>query len=107
MKWLFRTKIINLIMENKKNNSIDHESLLGGINKLNSIFNTHKTINEKNNCNDDKKVEYINEDNDLNLMQKELKNDLYNKDNKLIMFFREKYKTESIIEEKDEEQTEE
>lgn len=107
MKWLFRTKIINLIMENKKNNSIDHESLLGGINKLNSIFNTHKTINEKNNCNDDKKVEYINEDNDLNLAQKELKNDLYNKDNKLIMFFREKYKTESIIEEKDEEQTEE
>ena len=97
MKWLFRTKIINLIMENKKNNSIDHESLLGGINKLNSIFNTHKTINEKNNCNDDKKVEYINEDNDLNLAQKELKNDLYNKDNKLIMFFREKYKTESII----------
>ena len=107
MKWLFRTKIINLIMENKKNNSIDHESLLGGINKLNSIFNTHKTINEKNNCNDDKKVEYINEDNDINLAQKELKNDLYNKDNKLIMFFREKYKTESIIEEKDEEQTEE
>ena len=107
MKWLFRTKIINLIMENKKNNSIDHESLLGGINKLNSIFNTHKTINEKNNCNDDKKVEYINEDNDLNLALKELKNDLYNKDNKLIMFFREKYKTESIIEEKDEEQTEE
>jgi hypothetical protein len=43
----------------------------------------------------------------LNLAQKELKNDLYNKDNKLIMFFREKYKTESIIEEKDEEQTEE
>jgi len=110
MKWLFRTKIINLIMENKKNNSIDHESLLGGINKLNSIFNTHKTINEKNNCNDDKKVEYINEDNDINLAQKELKNDLYNKDNRLIrliMFFREKYKTESIIEEKDEEQTEE
>ena len=107
MKWLFRTKIINLIMENKKNNSIDHESLLGGINKLNSIFNTHKTINQKNNCNDDKKVEYINEDNDLNLAQKELKNELYNKDNKLIMFFREKYKTESIIEEKDEEQTEE
>ena len=107
MKWLFRTKIINLIMENKKNNSIDHESLLGGINKLNSIFNTHKTINEKNNCNDYKKVEYINEDNDINLAQKELKNDLYNKDNRLIMFFREKYKTESIIEEKDEEQTEE
>ena len=114
-QWLLRSKIIKLTQNTQINNEckniIQKEDLIKGINKLNDIFKAYQTINsakdmnKKNNINKDVERD---EQKSLNIINENQKNDLFDKDNTIQNLYNDKYKIDSIIEEKEEEeQTEE
>ena len=109
-QWFLRCKIFKLNVGDNINNirkkNIQQEDLIKGINKLNYIFNNYKDDNNTN-YKENKNTVDINEQKEINIINNELTNDLEEKDIYLKKLYIEKYKTDSIIEEKDEEQTEE
>ena len=110
-QWLLRSKIFKLNdgdnINNIRKKNIQQEDLIKGINKLNYIFNNYKDDNDTNINKENKKICDINEQKEINIMNNEKENDLIQKDIYLKKLYIEKYKTDSIIEEKEEEQTEE
>ena len=110
-QWQLRSKIFKLNdgdnINNIRKKNIQQEDLIKGINKLNYIFNNYKDDNDTNINKENKKICDINEQKEINIMNNEKENDLIQKDIYLKKLYIEKYKTDSIIEEKEEEQTEE
>ena len=110
-QWFLRTKIFKINDDDNINNirkkNIQKEDLIKGINILNYIFKIYKDKKNSNNNKKNEKMVNINEQKEIIIMNNKNVNDLIEKNKYLKKLCIEKYKTESIIEEKEEEQTEE
>ena len=110
-QWLLRSKIIKFRISDNANNNNNvkdekKENLIKGLNKLNSIFETYtKNIGENDGKNILKK-ETLNKPEEIKVKDNKSINEIIEKQNNRKKLFLDKYCTDYILEEKDEEQTE-
>ena len=110
-QWLLRSKIIKFRISDNANNNNNvkdekKENLIKGLNKLNSIFETYtKNIGENDGKNILKK-ENLNKPEEIKAKDNKSINEIIEKQNNRKKLFLDKYCTDYILEEKDEEQTE-
>ena len=110
-QWLLRSKIIKILKPELRNikkekKNIQKEDLINGINKLNSIFKLNKIENIKVNDDNNQNNNIINENKEVKVNNRESIKETFEKENRLQKLYRDKYCTDCILEEKDEEQNE-
>ena len=111
-QWLLRSKIIKYGIfdkgkkKYKEKNIIKKENLIKGLNKLNNIFKAYTKNNNENDEEKSVKKNIINENNKIKIKDKKYIKQTNEKQNNLKKLFLDKYCTDYILEEKDEEQTE-
>ena len=106
-----RSKIIKFrISDNDRNNynvkDKKKENLIKGLNKLNNIFETYAKKIEENDEENILKKETLNEPEEIKVKDNKSINEIIEKQNNRKKLFLDKYCTDYILEEKDEEQTE-
>ena len=107
-QWLLRSKIIKFVKANifneikEDNNTIKKENLIKGIKKLNSIFKVDKENNIKNNEKRNQGRDIINTEDKIFFNNNEQNSQFFEKKDSLQKIYRDKYCTDCIIEEKEE-----
>ena len=110
-QWLLRSKIIKFRISDKgrkkykEKNIIKNENLIKGLNKLNNIFKAYTKNNDKNDEEKIIKKNIINENDKMKIKGKKyiIQPNTNEKQNYLKKLFLDKYCTDYILEEKDEE----